>query len=400
VIVLGSGSVIAAILACGYIPALAAISHLRMAWVPALVGGLGAACSYTAFRNKATGRVGTLCMWMDTLLYTTTFSLAAVLSSEPFSLGFAIALTLFLLYFPARTYALTVPLTIAMCGPPVTITLLLGRDALVSVVVWAACTVALTTAHRTGQKRAHEAERQQLIHALGAAERVADQSMEAALAASLVDIGHFLHELRNARAAQQANLQFVLEEGGLEGELRKALEEAIDAQAEENKLVAAAIERLRRKGRPRSTDFALQDVLREFVRTHRTPLSVTLGIDAPAFVVQGDPEHIKAVLANLVRNAEKAGAANLKILLRANADSKSVSLVVQDDGPGFDSRHLPDLFKPFPELGRPDGTGLGLYLCRRYVDLLGGTIEAVNRPERGAMFRIVLPGQLAKDTCA
>ncbi|MDA8342499.1 MAG: hypothetical protein M0007_09790 [Actinomycetota bacterium] len=69
---------------------------------------------------------------------------------------------------------------------------------------------------------------------------------EAHLTAALVDIGNFLHELRNVRAVQQANLQYVLEEGGLHGESRQALEEAITAQKEENQLVAAAIERLRR----------------------------------------------------------------------------------------------------------------------------------------------------------
>lgn len=395
-ILIGVGSLVAGYLAIGYVPALAELSELRMPWLPAGFAVAGAVCSYNAWRQRATGTLGTACMLVDTALYTSSLSLAAVLSAGSFSLGFAIALALFLLAFPARVYSLTLPIAVAMSGPPVVITLAMGQDALTGVVVWAACSVALTLTYRTGQQRALREQNERLRSALGAADQVAEQSMETALAASLLDIGHFLHELRNLRAVQQTNLQFVREEGGLEGEALEALEDAVTAQAAENELIAGAIERLRRKANPARESFALHDVLSEFVRSHPGSFRIDLDVDGPPFFLRGDREHVRAVLSNLVRNAERAGATHVWIGLSPTANSKSALLVVEDNGPGLHEAQMKDLFKPFA--GNAGGMGLGLYLTSRYVSLLGGSIEASNRAEGGAAFRVVLPGHTAGDT--
>lgn len=391
-IVIGVGSLVVGFLVIGYVPVLAEASELRMPWLPAAFAVAGALCSYTAWRQRATGSLGTACMLLDTTLYTASLSLAAVLSTSPFSVGFAIALALFLLTFPARVYALTLLIAVAMSGPPLLITLFMGHDALAGVVIWAACTVALTSTYRTGQQRALREQNERLRSALGAADQVAEQSMETALAASLLDIGHFLHELRNLRAVQQTNLQYLREEGGLEGEALEALEEAVSAQTTENKLITDAIDRLRRKAHPARESFDLHDVLSEFVRSRPSPFRLELDLEGPPFFIRGDREHVQAILNNLVRNAERAGATRVRLGLRPNSDSKSALLLVEDDGPGFQQGQVEDLFKPF--MGNAGGTGLGLYLTSRYVRLLGGRIEASNLAEGGAAFRVVLPGHL------
>ena len=53
------------------------------------------------------------------------------------------------------------------------------------------------------------------------------------------------------------------------------------------------------------------------------------------------------------------------------------------------------LFQPFVSNGKPMGTGLGLYLCRRYVELMHGQIRAESEPGKGACFSIRLPGRVA-----
>lgn len=389
-ILLGVGSLVVGLLAIGYLPAVASVAQLRMAWLPAATAVAGACCSYAAWRHKATGRIGTACMLLDTSLYSSSLSLAAVLSEGPFAVGFAIALALFLLAFPARVYSLTWPIALAMSGPPLLVSLALGRDPLVGVVVWAACTVALTTSYRNGQQRSLRAQNESLRNALGAADEVAERVMETALAASLVDIGHFLHELRNLRAAQQANLQFVREEGSLNQDALEALDEAIAAQTQENELIADAIERLRRKAQPARESFVLHDVVSEFVRS-RGDSFVVVDLQAPPFLIRGDKEHVRAVLTNLVRNADKAGASKVSVKILPNADSKSVQVVVHDDGPGLPEEQLQEMFRPFA--GPADRTGLGLYLASRYVSLLGGRIAASNHAEGGAAFRVDLPGR-------
>ncbi len=398
VILLSIGSLVTGFLTIGYAPGLAALSEFRSPWLPAALAVAGAFCSYTAWKHKATGRVGTACMFLDTLLYTTALSLAAVLTVSPFSVGFAIALALFLIGFPARVYALTAALAVAVCTPPLLITILLEREPLVVVVMWAGCTVALALSRRTGQQRALREQNERLRSALGAADRVADQSMEAALAASLLDIGHFLHELRNLRAVQQTNLQFVKEEGGVQGEALEALDDAITAQTLENQLITRAIDALREKSKPTQESFVLHDAVKEFANERADRFPVELELESPKFSIRGDRQHVKAVLNNLIRNAEDAGATRARVALRANSDAKSVLLVVEDNGPGLKEHQIPDLFRPFVDGGRPDGTGLGLYLTRRYVNLLGGTIEASNGPQGGACFRILVPARIASDS--
>ncbi|MDA8342500.1 MAG: ATP-binding protein [Actinomycetota bacterium] len=144
----------------------------------------------------------------------------------------------------------------------------------------------------------------------------------------------------------------------------------------------------------------LHDALREFARDHAGTIPVSLTLHAPRFLIHGDPEHVKSILENLTRNAANAGSTRVEIIVKANSDSKSVILVVQDDGPGLHEDRLATLFRPFADGGRAEGTGLGLYLSRRYVDLLGGRIDASNREAGGAAFRILLPGRLATDVGA
>lgn len=390
-ILIGIGSLVAGYLAIGYVPAIASLAGLRDPWIPALFAILGAFCSYLAWRHQATGPIGSTCMLLDTALYTSSLTLAAVRSEYPFSLGFSIALALFLLAFPSRVYSLTWLIALATTGPSVVITALWGHDATVALVVWAACSLAITASYRTGQQRALVQQNLRLRNALGTADQVAEHTMETALAASLLDIGHFLHELRNLRAVEQTNLQFVREEGKLEGDVLEALDDAIAAQDKENALISEAIERLRRKATPAKESFSLHDVLSNFVHEQPEGLALTLDFQAPPFQMQGDPRHVLAVLSNLIRNSQRAGATQARIALEATANAKAVALVVEDNGPGLRESQIPELFKPFTSYG--EGLGLGLYLTSRYVQLLGGQIEGENRPSGGAVFRILLPGK-------
>jgi signal transduction histidine kinase len=102
-----------------------------------------------------------------------------------------------------------------------------------------------------------------------------------------------------------------------------------------------------------------------------------------------------AVLQNLVRNAIQAGARTVHMETQLEPSGQAVSLTVHDDGPGIPESRTGRLFEAFTESTKIAGTGLGLYLCRRYVGLFGGTIEAGEGPLGGAAFRIRLPGKVA-----
>jgi len=73
-------------------------------------------------------------------------------------------------------------------------------------------------------------------------------------------------------------------------------------------------------------------------------------------------------------------------------DRSFVRIVIEDSGPGIAVDVLPRLFDTFVTTkARGKGTGLGLRICRRIVEEMGGSISATNRTEGGARFEILLP---------
>jgi two-component system NtrC family sensor kinase len=118
-------------------------------------------------------------------------------------------------------------------------------------------------------------------------------------------------------------------------------------------------------------------------------LEVTPGLPA----VSLGHEHLMQVILNLVMNAADAVGAGGHIRIAASRNGSGVRLLVEDDGPGVDSRVKAQLFEPFvttKEVGK--GTGLGLAVCRGLVEAAGGNISLDLDYGRGARFIVELPG--------
>jgi len=113
------------------------------------------------------------------------------------------------------------------------------------------------------------------------------------------------------------------------------------------------------------------------------------------YEVQGNAEHFRVVMLNLIRNASQAGAQIVECQLRNEASGSAVRVTVSDDGSGIAEDRREHLFDSFALSEKPGGSGLGLYLIRRYVELLGGTIKVAERGSRGgASFVLMLPARL------
>lgn len=110
--------------------------------------------------------------------------------------------------------------------------------------------------------------------------------------------------------------------------------------------------------------------------------------------ILGHAPKLEQVLINLINNARDAGAHRLMIsaAMRDTADAPVIELAVEDDGPGIPPAVLARLFKSFVTT-KPSGkgTGLGLRICNRIVEEMGGKISVANRPEGGARFTILVP---------
>jgi signal transduction histidine kinase len=112
-------------------------------------------------------------------------------------------------------------------------------------------------------------------------------------------------------------------------------------------------------------------------------------------------ERLEQVALNLVLNAlkalEEAGRSDGKIVLRVDPTTAGAALVVQDDGPGIPASVQSKLFQPFVSSGT-GRAGLGLFLSRRLIEAMGGSLTWRPAHPRGAAFRIHLPVAIDRAT--
>ena len=124
---------------------------------------------------------------------------------------------------------------------------------------------------------------------------------------------------------------------------------------------------------------------------------IDLRVDVPLELrVRSDGVLAEQILLNLLVNARHALASGGEVTLRAWAEPPAAVIEVADNGPGL-SPGLDERLAPFLAGGAGEqpldwqSVGLGLAMCRLVAQRLGGALEAVDRPEGGACFRLRLP---------
>ncbi|MCW5634192.1 MAG: response regulator [Rubrivivax sp.] len=118
--------------------------------------------------------------------------------------------------------------------------------------------------------------------------------------------------------------------------------------------------------------------------------------------VTADRRRLKQVLANLLSNAVKYNRDGGRVEVRIAPPAQGRrALAVVDTGRGFEPEHLQRLFEPFTRFLRDDetieGTGIGLVITRRLVELMGGRLEVHSQAGVGSEFRVLLPVAEAPD---
>jgi CheY-like chemotaxis protein/anti-sigma regulatory factor (Ser/Thr protein kinase) len=125
-------------------------------------------------------------------------------------------------------------------------------------------------------------------------------------------------------------------------------------------------------------------------------IRVHVVLDFGSGSVLGDPVRMQQVVWNLLSNAIKFTPKHGSVLVALERVDSHFELRVSDTGPGIDEDFLPFVFERFRQADSSNtkvygGLGLGLAIVRQIVELHGGTAEAANQTEGGALFTVRLP---------
>ena len=214
------------------------------------------------------------------------------------------------------------------------------------------------------------------------------------------------HEIRTPAAIIRASAE-VLEREGLVGEEGHELVADIVAESDrlgglvDELLALAASERGALAIERRPIDIA--EVARDTVR-RAGPLAAERGIelvgptnDGRVLPVLGDRDRLVQILLVLVDNASRHSPRGGRVTVTAGpAVGRTVSVCVDDQGPGIPAEAREAIFEPFARLpgsrrGADAGSGLGLAIARRLAELHGGSLVATEAPGAGARFVLSVP---------
>ncbi|HYR93934.1 MAG TPA: GAF domain-containing protein, partial [Methylomirabilota bacterium] len=147
------------------------------------------------------------------------------------------------------------------------------------------------------------------------------------------------------------------------------------------------------------TTFSLADavdngltIVRERASRHGITLQAVLPNDLPP--IEADERKVKQILYNLLSNAAKFTPDGGRVEVRASRENEHVRIDVRDTGIGIAAEDQAGVFEEFRQVGRErsrEGTGLGLTLTKRFVELHGGRISLESRPGKGSTFSFTLP---------
>ena len=148
------------------------------------------------------------------------------------------------------------------------------------------------------------------------------------------------------------------------------------------------------------TDFNLPQAIENGLvlvreRALRRGIMLEQSIDPRLGEIQGDERKVKQVLLNLLSNAIKFTPDGGRIDVRARAVNGSVEVSVSDTGVGIAPEDQEAIFEEFRQVGtaakKVEGTGLGLALSRKFIELHGGRIWVESQVGVGSTFTFTIP---------
>lgn len=213
------------------------------------------------------------------------------------------------------------------------------------------------------------------------------------------------HELRTPLTSIQGYVKTLLRPGAeaIPEEQRRSFLEAVDRQGErlrrliEDLLVVSRLEA--HEITPFLSTVEVADVisqvlteLRDKAAEHEVSVAIAPGLPS----LQTDEGKVLQVVSNLVDNAFKYSAQGTLVTVTAQQDGEGVIISVSDSGPGIPEEAAEKVFERFYQLDQSStrevgGTGLGLYICRRLAEALGGRVWIERTGPEGSTFALWVP---------
>lgn len=233
------------------------------------------------------------------------------------------------------------------------------------------------------------------------ARRLADEKRQARF--QLLSV--LFHELKSPLAAVEGYLD-LLREGMLEpgsGRYEEVLDRCGVRLAGMRRLILDLLDLTRLESGQRRREAVALDARDAAARAVETALpaaaarGIAIEVDAPdAVPLVADPAELEIVLNNLLSNAVKYNRDGGRVEVRLSRDAGSVLLVVADTGIGMTKEEVGRLFGEFVRIRNErtrdiPGSGLGLSIVRKLVELAGGEVGVESEPERGTAFTVRLP---------
>jgi PAS domain S-box-containing protein len=138
----------------------------------------------------------------------------------------------------------------------------------------------------------------------------------------------------------------------------------------------------------------LKEVQEEITPTFKDGQKIRIECEPGVEYLHSDSRVLRNILFNLISNASKYSDENKQIIVKCFADRHSVGFTISDEGIGIpleDQKHMFDRFFRASNAGNVQGTGLGLNIVKRYVELLDGTITFTSEYGKGSEFTVIIP---------
>ena len=137
------------------------------------------------------------------------------------------------------------------------------------------------------------------------------------------------------------------------------------------------------------------------LRAQSKSIDIQTRHDSPGKSIEADRQKIEQALTNIIDNAIKYTYEHGAISIHTKAKNGYVEIRIKDSGVGISPENIGHIFEKFYRESNPlsvkeGGSGLGLYISRKLIELHGGTITVTSKPSQGSVFVIKLPESAAR----